>query len=91
MGGSRAGGLKSRETHYKKYGKDWYARIGKIGGQNGTTGGFYADRELAARAGSIGGKISKPFTRKTRELKDYKLKFEELKRDGKIPKPTIGN
>ena len=32
---------------------------GAKGGKLGTTGGFYADRELARRAGAIGGRISR--------------------------------
>lgn len=34
---------------------DFFRRIGKIGGSLSRTGGFYADRELAIRAGKIGG------------------------------------
>lgn len=59
MSGSRSGGLKAAETNKKRYGRDWYKKIGKIGGQNGHTGGFAANPELAKRAGSIGGKLSK--------------------------------
>lgn len=33
--------------------------IGRKGGQNGTTGGFAANRELASIAGAKGGRISK--------------------------------
>jgi general stress protein YciG len=44
---------------YAKYGPDYYRRIGSKGGKNGTTGGFYANRELARQAGSLGGKASK--------------------------------
>lgn len=59
MSGTVKGGKKGAKTNKAKYGKDFYARIGKIGGQNGTTGGFYANRELASRAGKIGGTISR--------------------------------
>lgn len=59
MSGTKAGGIKTRETMYKKHGKDFYREIGRIGGQNGHTGGFAANRELAKIAGSKGGKISK--------------------------------
>ena len=59
MAGSKAGGQKAAKTNKALYGKDYYAKIGKIGGQLGHTGGFWADRELARRAGSLGGKISK--------------------------------
>ena len=59
MAGTKAGGLKAKETNYKKYGKDFYARIGADGGRLGTTGGFYANRELASEAGRKGGQISR--------------------------------
>lgn len=59
MSGTKSGGIKIRETIYKKYGKDFYAEIGRKGGQNGHTGGFAANRELAREAGRKGGLISK--------------------------------
>ena len=59
MSGTRYGGLKAAETNKQRYGRDWYRKIGKIGGQNGHTGGFAANPELAKRVGSIGGKLSK--------------------------------
>jgi len=59
MSGTVEGGLKARDANIALYGKDYYARIGAIGGRKGTTGGFYANRELARIAGAKGGKISK--------------------------------
>lgn len=59
MPGTRAGGIKARETNLKKHGKDFYRIIGSKGGQNGHTGGFAANRELARVAGAKGGKISR--------------------------------
>lgn len=59
MAGTKAGGRKAAATNIKKYGKGFYARIGRKGGQNGHTGGFAANPELAKIAGSIGGRISK--------------------------------
>ncbi|HKX23669.1 MAG TPA: hypothetical protein VJM46_00380, partial [Candidatus Saccharimonadales bacterium] len=47
------------ETNKKKYGKDFYARIGAMGGKKGTTGGFAANRDLARLAGAKGGRISR--------------------------------
>ena len=59
MSGTKAGGLKAAATNKKIHGDDFYRRIGKKGGQNGHTGGFYADRELARAAGAKGGRISR--------------------------------
>lgn len=59
MAGNKEGGLKAAATNKARYGDNWYAKIGQIGGKKGTTGGFWADRELARRAGSKGGKISR--------------------------------
>lgn len=55
MAGTKAGGLAAAATNKQKYGKDFYAKIGAQGGKKGKTGGFYADRELASRAGRLGG------------------------------------
>jgi general stress protein YciG len=59
MSGTKDGGKNAASTNTAKYGSDFYARIGAKGGKNGTTGGFFANRELARRAGAKGGAISK--------------------------------
>ena len=59
MAGTPLGGQKAAARNKAKYGKDFYARIGKMGGQVGTTGGFFANRELARKAGAMGGRISR--------------------------------
>lgn len=59
MAGTKAGGLAAAATNKKKYGPDFYAKIGSKGGKLGKTGGFYANRELARQAGSKGGRISR--------------------------------
>ncbi len=59
MAGTKAGGQKAASTNKTKYGKDFYARIGAMGGKNGHTGGFAANRELARIAGARGGRISR--------------------------------
>lgn len=59
MAGTKAGGLKARQTNIERHGKDFYREIGAMGGRNGHTGGFAANPELAREAGRIGGKISK--------------------------------
>ena len=59
MSGTRIGGKRAAATNKARHGKDFYARIGKMGGHNGTTGGFAANRDLARKAGAIGGKVSR--------------------------------
>ena len=59
MSGTKAGGKVAATTNKNRYGSDFYARIGAKGGKNGTTGGFFANRELARVAGAKGGKISR--------------------------------
>lgn len=59
MAGTKIGGLTAAKTNKARHGKDFYARIGRKGGQNGFTGGFAANRDLARRAGAIGGKKSR--------------------------------
>jgi general stress protein YciG len=59
MAGTKNGGLKAASTNKTKYGKDFYARIGQMGGKMGHTGGFYANRDLARKAGAVGGRVSR--------------------------------
>ena len=59
MTGTKAGGIKAAKKNLKLHGKDFYKRIGSRGGRNGHTGGFAANRELARRAGKIGGLLSR--------------------------------
>jgi hypothetical protein len=59
MSGSKKSARTTASTMYAKYGPDYYRKIGSKGGKNGTTGGFYANRELASRVGAIGGKVSR--------------------------------
>lgn len=59
MAGTTEGGKKAAKKNIKNHGKDFYKRIGSMGGKNGTTGGFYANRELARAAGAKGGRISR--------------------------------
>lgn len=59
MSGSKQGGLKTRETNYKRHGKDFYKKIGAKGGKATGVKGFALDRERARAAGRIGGKVSK--------------------------------
>ena len=59
MSGTLDGGRKAAATNKAKYGKEFYANIGRKGGRNGNTGGFAANPELARIAGAKGGKKSK--------------------------------
>lgn len=64
MSGTIKGGQKAAATNKERYGKDWYAKIGKIGGKNGHTGGFASmSPEKIKAAGRKGGLTSsrKPF------------------------------
>jgi hypothetical protein len=62
MAGTARGGRLAAQKNKKKHGSDFYARIGRLGGQRGTTGGFAAGEEGRKRAsqyGAIGGSISR--------------------------------
>lgn len=59
MSGTIAGGKAAAATNKAKYGPDFYAKIGAVGGTKGHTGGFYANRKLASQAGAKGGRISR--------------------------------
>jgi general stress protein YciG len=59
MAGTKLGGKKAATTNKSKYGKDFYAEIGRKGGRNGHTGGFAANPALAKIAGARGGRVSK--------------------------------
>lgn len=74
MAGTKAGGKAAALTNKKKYGGDFYAKIGASGGKKGRTGGFFANRELAREAGRKGGRISRR-TKVTQEVtqKDFDL------------------
>jgi general stress protein YciG len=59
MSGTKKGAAKAVATNIARHGKDFYSRIGRVGGQNGHTGGFAANRALAREAGRRGGRISR--------------------------------
>lgn len=70
MAGTKAGAAKAVNTTKIRYGKGFYADIGRIGGQHGHTGGFAHDSrtrleklmgkpKLAQIAGKKGGLISR--------------------------------
>lgn len=68
MSGTKLGGIRAAATNKKKYGKGFYALIGRKGGKNGHTGGFASEEpgkdgltgpERAKIAGQKGGIKSK--------------------------------
>ena len=59
MAGTAQGGRMAAQKNKQRYGKDFYARIGAMGGKKGHTGGFAANRELARIAGARGGRVSR--------------------------------
>lgn len=98
MPGTIEGGRKAAATNKKKYGKEFYANIGRKGGKNGHTGGFAANPELAREAGRKGGKISKrgPAKRfsadKIAKIKEElaEAEAEELKSEVRLLKARLG-
>lgn len=52
MSGTKLGGLHARDTNLARYGKDYYRRMGKIGGKAKGTG--FNSSEEASRAGKLG-------------------------------------
>jgi len=78
MSGNRAGGLKAGQTNKRKYGEDFYKRLGEMGGHSSRgCGGFAANPELAKIAGSKGGKRSKrgpgKVKKESEEAKDRRI------------------
>lgn len=59
MPGSRIGGIKAAQTNKAKYGADFYARIGQMGGRAGTGHAFGHGLVDPSKAGKVGGTISK--------------------------------
>ena len=60
------------KTTYERHGKDFYKRIGRIGGQHSHLGGFQEGSQLAKEAGQKGGLRS-------RRTFHYEYKFTQLK------------
>ncbi|WP_035717049.1 hypothetical protein [Gordonia terrae] len=49
MSGTLEGGLKAAAKNKAKHGKDFYARIGAMGGKVGRTGGFASYRSCSCK------------------------------------------
>lgn len=71
MSGTKAGGLKARDTNIKKHGENFYSEIGRIGGKNGHTGGFAANPELARIAGAKGGRNRRRGLSRKKSIAEY--------------------
>ena len=71
MAGTKEGGRKAAATNLATYGKDFCRKIGSWGGQQGHTGGFAANPELARKVGAIGGRKSKRGPVGTEKVKEY--------------------
>ena len=62
MAGTKNGGKAAAKKELRtklSIGTDFYSKIGSMGGKKGRTGGFFANRELARKAGAKGGRISR--------------------------------
>lgn len=74
MPGTKAGSIKRRATMIARLGSEeayiaHQVKLGRVGGTMSNTGGFASSRELAVRAGRMGGlksRKSKPRARKAR-------------------------
>lgn len=73
MAGTKAGSKKAAAINKARYGSDYYAQIGAIGGRACGFKGFATNPELARKAGAKGGKIS----RRGPAKKDPHLEDEE--------------
>ena len=80
MAGNTVGGKRAAITNTRKYGADWYSRIGHIGGTRGHTGGFYGNRELARICGSLGGSIGRrgPHKLSYRQKQEIQRSYKKL-------------
>ncbi len=93
MSGTLEGGRKAAATNKAKYGKEFYANIGRKGGKNSKNGGFASEKigkdgltgpERAKLAGRKGGTISKrgPAIRLTTDkIKKIKEELNEAEQE----------
>lgn len=68
MSGTKEGGAKAAKTNRQRHGREFYVRIGRMGGKKSTTGGFASTNvgkdgmtgyERARIAGAKGGAMSR--------------------------------
>ena len=76
MSGTKAGGKKAAARNKELHGENFYAEIGRKGGHNGHTGGFYGNSKRASEAGKIGGTISRRTGIKNGEGKVHRRNLE---------------
>lgn len=78
MPGTKAGGIKARDKNLKLHGKDFYKRIGTMGGRSGHTGGFAANPELARIVGAKGGSKSKRSSENVKIINQNSKRIKDL-------------
>lgn len=80
MAGTVTGGKAAAATNIARHGQDYYATIGRKGGMNGHTGGFYANRQLASICGQYGGSISRkgPYKLSYRQKREIQNFYKKL-------------
>ena len=76
MAGNKIGGRKAAATNIARHGKDFYKRLGHLGGSVVTDKpkGFAADHERARLAGMAGGRKSKKTEPMPRDAEGYALR-----------------
>lgn len=79
MAGTKDGGKRAAVANKKRYGEDFYKKIGSMGGRNGNTGGFAANPELAKIAGAKGGKTSSRGVPRILCVGNNKFEFDTVK------------
>ena len=92
MAGNRLGGRKAAKTNIERYGKDFYAEIGRKGGMNGFKGGFYGDEKRARKYGALGGAKSKRGHKFIKEEDGYRFyRHIESNKIVKYPIKEVGD
>lgn len=83
MSGNKLGGLKARDANRKRYGEDYYAKVGKLGGLNYNPDkpkGFAHPNSDPRKAGKLGGMISRRGkSKKTIDHDKAKAEFDKIK------------
>ena len=89
MPGTKAGGIKARDKNLKLHGKDFYKRIGTMGGRSGHTGGFAANPELARIVGAKNVKIINQNSKRIKDLAGKGVSYTDIARMLKVPYSSI--